>query len=193
MGAQARKKIRDAIKELAQVGKYEVHSGKVLTVDESAATMSVEVLELTFYDVRLRAVVTDDTGLWVLPKVGSYVIIGQIEGGVDHVLLQPSEIDKVFVKIGGKTLFMDSIGQVFNGGDNGGLVKSESTANEINTLKIEINKLKTIITSIIAAAASPTTPVTNGTLAAYFTAPPYDITPLPPITPTDLENINVKH
>lgn len=108
MGAENRKKIQDTIRELGRADAYEIHQGKVLSVDQDTLTMDVEVLELTHYDVRLRAVVTDDTGIWVIPKEGSYVTIGQIEGGVDLVLIRASEIDKVCVKIGGKTLVMDA-------------------------------------------------------------------------------------
>lgn len=137
MGADKRKKIRNAIAELGKAGAYEVYEGKVLSVDENATTITVEVLELTFYDVRLRSVITDDTGVWVLPKVGSFVTIGQIEGGVEYVLIRPSEIDKVFIKIGTKTMVIQESKLLATYGDttielNNDFAKIQSGSKKIN-------------------------------------------------------------
>jgi hypothetical protein len=79
-----------------------------------------------------------------------------------------------------------------NGNDFKGLVKVDVNLKKINALENEINSLKAIISAIITAATvSSTTPVTNGTLAAYFTT--YDIIPIIPTTLLELQNDKVKH
>lgn len=142
MGGKSRKRIVDAIKEYAKADRFEVYSGKVSAVDEEATTCDVDIEEgLTVFEVRLRAVVTDDTGVWVLPKVGSYVQIAQIEGGNQYVLLRPSEVDKVFVKIGDKTLEISTDGFVFNGGNNDGLVKVNELVDRLNKIENKVNDI----------------------------------------------------
>lgn len=201
------KKIHAAVRELARTGTYEIYHGKVKAADQEKATIDVEIdQDVVITGVRLRAVVTDKTGLWVLPKVNSHVIVSQIEGGVEYNLVRASELDKVFIKIGDHTLEISAAGFKFNqdkltivgdqfkfnNGGNGGVPKSASVAAKLNALEAEINILKGISAAIAAAAATfPSTPVLNSTLGTLFAS--FLPAPLVPTTPVDLANPKVQH
>ena len=185
MSGKRRKLIIDAIKELGKANKYEVYSGKVSAVDEEATTCDVDIEEsVTVFEVRLRAVVTDDTGVWVLPKVGSYVQIAQIEGGNQFVLISWSEVDKVFVKIGDKTLEVSTDGFVFNGGANDGLVKVNELVDQLNKIEDKVNSLISTFNSHIH-----TTTATVGASAVLGVIAPTLTTVAPPLTNTVKSNI----
>lgn len=167
MSAEARRKIRQTIQELGRAGSYEIHQGKVVSVDNQALTIDVEIEGLTYYDVRLRAVVTDDSGFYVVPTAGSYVTIAQIEGGVDHVLIRASEIDRVYVKIGQSTLQIDADGAVFNGGNLDGVPKSNNVADKLSTIENQLNQLKSLLQGVLS---TPVTEPGNGAPSAFQVA-----------------------
>lgn len=195
MRGKNRKRIKEAIREYAGAGRFEVFTGKVSAVDEGATTCEVDIEEeLTIFDVRLRAVITDDTGVWVLPKVGSFVQIAQIEGGTDFVLLRASEVDKVFVKIGDKTLEITTDGFVFNGGNNDGLVKVNELVDQLNKIEDKVNDLISKFNNHThAITAVPTTcpagaGTATGTTSTTGTPEP---TTLTNTTKTDIENPDI--
>ncbi len=96
------KKISQGIKELSGFGKFEIEQGEVVKVDVARNTIDVETdKDVVRFDVSLRVLHNKDTGLILVPKKGSSVVIAQIEGGQDYCLLQASELDKEIIK-GGK-------------------------------------------------------------------------------------------
>jgi phage baseplate assembly protein V len=79
-----------------------------------------------------------------------------------------------------------------NGNANGGIPKVVPLVSKIAALQTAENAFKTIISAILAAGTgSPGTPVTNATLAAYFTT--YNVVPIVVTTVPDLENPNAQH
>jgi hypothetical protein len=79
-----------------------------------------------------------------------------------------------------------------NGDANGGIAKTAVVRTKLNTLEAQENALKVIVAAIIAAgASSPSTPVTNGTLAAYFTT--FNVTAIVPTTQAEISSTTVKH
>lgn len=186
MTGKDRKKIREAIKELGKAGAYEVFSGKVATVNEQDATCEVEIDDnLLVPAVRLRAVVTDLLGFWVLPKINSDIIIAQIDGGTDFIIVQAAEIDKLFISIGNKTFEFNANEAVFNSGANGGLVKVIELTQKVNAIE---NKLNAILTALNATVI-PLAPSGTYPLSTVFGS----ISALVNTVRADIENADVKH
>lgn len=96
--------IAECIRKLSPQSKVQTLGAKVVSVDanKGLCTVLVEILELEFDDIRLTAFETDtpEKALLVLPKVGSYVLIGRIEGSDYWYLAQTTEVDEI--RLGGK-------------------------------------------------------------------------------------------
>jgi len=117
----------------------------------------------------------NNNGLVVFPKVGSTVIVALSTRNYAFVLMY-SDLDSV--------QFMD--------GTYGGLVEVAPLVTKINALEADLNKLKLAVTAINAAGSgSPTTPVTNATLAGFFT--PYPVVLIVETQRDELENTLVTH
>lgn len=172
-----RKKIKDGIRELGKADAYEINFGKVSAVSEAETTCDVDIDEgVTVFGVRLRAVITDDKGFWVLPKIGSHVVIAVIENGTDWCLIQPSEVDKAFINIGNKSFEISSAGVKVNGGMNDGVPLVDPLLEKINNLEEIVNDLITkynshthITTATVGASAvaginAPTTSLVTDVL-----------------------------
>jgi len=141
-----------ALKELLRSRKtISIWAGKVTSVDESEGTCVVEDNEeLEHFDVRLRATVDNSKkGVLLYPKVGSYVLVGDIGSSKsDYCVIQYSEIDKAYVELpectvvsGQVKLNIDSSGvEISNGGTN---LKSEldSLVNQLNSLITQIQAI----------------------------------------------------
>lgn len=81
----------------------EIASGKVMAYNESEATVDVQVTgnEQQLKGVRLKVTSGAGEGLLLVPKVGSDVVIGSVDGPGEWVVLMPSLLDKVRLKMGG--------------------------------------------------------------------------------------------
>lgn len=111
-------------------------------------TCTVKVGELPLSDVRLRAVInTNDEQVLVKPRVGSYVLVADLSGGMLRHLavVSYSEVDEVSVKIDTQTLVVSKDGFVFNGGTDG-MVKvgdmvgwMQKVYNDLQTLKTQLS------------------------------------------------------
>lgn len=196
MGGKNRQKIQSAIKELGKADKYEIYTGEVDSVDEDNQTCNVLLAEeLLVYDVRLCVAMGSDKAMFVLPKKGSTIVIAQMDGGVDFCLVQASEIDKLWCKVEDMTFEMTKDGQVFNGGDNKGLVKVKELTDKINALEKDINKLKQILQTILATpvnepgngAPSVFQSALNGAMASYYSQQ------IQETQQADIENKDVQH
>lgn len=88
-------------KSTLKTGKYSISSGTVKEVNGD--TCIVDFYE----DVRLNAVIDDlQSQITVYPKVGSKVIIVQLEGEDDAFVIGTSEIDRVVIKLGNQLFEM---------------------------------------------------------------------------------------
>ncbi len=207
---KAKKKILSAIRELGKADKFEVYLGKVKAVNEGQTTCDVDIeTDVTIFDVRLRAVVTDNKGMWVLPKVNSFVVIAQVEGGTDFVLLSASEVDKVFIVIGSTTLEVNANqikvnndklviqGDQFtvNGGNNNGLVKVAALKTKLNNLENKLNSLLTAYNAHVHTVSVATTCGAGaGTGSGSATSTPSTVAGSLTLTQqADLENTKFKH
>lgn len=76
--------------------KMTLQTGRVLKINDND-TCTVDEFE----DVRLHAVIDDlKSEITIYPKVGSYVVIGRLEGTDAAIVLACSEINEVRIKIG---------------------------------------------------------------------------------------------
>lgn len=185
MGASNRTEIVKHFKALLDFGKYEIYTGIVSSVDENKATCDVLLdEEITVYDVRLRAVIDNTEGMYIIPAVDSPVIIGQIDGGQDYALIQASKIDKLLLKIGNITLEVTSAGVVFNGGQLDGMVKLNDLVTQLNKLE---NKVNSILTGL-KAISIPLAPTGTYPFGSNFAAMPS----LQTTVKANLENLKIK-
>lgn len=130
-------------------------------------------------DIRVKAVInSEDSGILVEPKIGSFVLCAQIENKKESlVVIAWSEIVR-FRIIADLT--------ELNGDQFGGTVKSEVVASEIAELKSDINMLKQLIASW--------TPVPqDGGLALRFLLQTWSGQSLTAKNKQDFENPKVKH
>ncbi len=169
--------IRAAVKAMI---KPDLLIGKVISFDEATWTIEVELnIGAKLEDVTIKSVMNDeDSGIYVEPKVGSYVLCGLVDGKLENVTVMIySEIVNI--------RFAPSKKIEFRNADFGGLVKSEVTAAVDNAIKQEINKLKNIFTAWA--------PVVNDGGAALKAALATWSSPLAEKQKADYENKNVNH
>lgn len=100
--------------------------------------------------VRLRSLIdANDTGLIIVPKVGSNCLVGFIRHNENNpVLISCDEVDKYLLNVdGGGSVEVDNQGNiVLNGGQFGGVVKVAELVQKLNTLESDLNTLKTVFT-----------------------------------------------
>jgi hypothetical protein len=181
-----RQKIVAGIRELANFGKYEIFSGEVKTVNESETTIDVDVDEgVTVFGVRLKCIIDNTDGMYIVPAVGSIVTFAQIDGGQDYQLIQASKIDKVLITIENSTLEITNTGFKFNGGNLNGLVKIAPLVNKLNAIENKVNALVLFSSTHVHAG------VTSGSSSTGTPTPPVTGT-LTPTQQADLENTKIK-
>ena len=142
-------------------------------------TITCKINNLDIDEIRIKSVInTDDKGILVEPKVGSKVLLGKIDGKAEAlVVLKYDSIVKY-------RLMADQI--EFNGDEFSGIVKAEKVSDEIQSLKDEINDLKTILTTW--------TPVSqDGGAALKAAVSTWAGSQMTPTQQSDYENETVKH
>ncbi len=176
-------RIAQKIKEIAGAnGKGALlFTAKVTEVQNE--TCSIKIGDLPLTEVRLKSVIDGkDERLFIRPRKGSDVLVGDMSGGDMRQLavLSYSEIDEVDLKIGKQTLTIDKEGFVFNGGENKGMVKIEELTNKLNDL---VQKFNSHTHSV----------ATTGTAAAQTGTATATVTRANPFNVNDFENKKVKH
>ncbi|MDR1120034.1 MAG: hypothetical protein LBM08_03875 [Dysgonamonadaceae bacterium] len=115
-------------------------------INISGDTCDVSIDDLTLTDVRLRAVINDESGrLFIKPKVGSYVIVADLSGEYlrEPVVISYSEIDAVNIKIESTTVDIDKDGIILNGGRLKGLVAVDAMVGWMQQVYTDLQMLKT--------------------------------------------------
>jgi hypothetical protein len=151
-------KIAGSIKSIAHTDgsrQFAIFSAKVEKVEGETCTVTIDELPIT--DVRLRAVVNNNTEqLLIQPRVGSYVLVADLGELRQVVVIAYSEIDKIHIKIGGTTVDIDSNGVVFNGGALKGLIKIDAMVEWMSKLHGDLTALQTLLsTSPVAGNGAP--------------------------------------
>lgn len=104
------------LKSAAAFGPMALHDAVVLAVSDEDFTCDIELDEIPVYGVRLRAVVSENQSIDVLPKAGSQVIVGKINEG-DYIVFSCDEISLYRVTTGITVLTMDTTGVLIQKGE----------------------------------------------------------------------------
>lgn len=115
-GSQA---IRSAIQKLSKTEKFESVLGKVVSVDTDTKTCEVQPLDdqPNILQVRLNANESPESGIVIIPKQYSFVIVGQTALDQPHILMF-SEIDSIQNTIEDMEYKLDANGLKLTVGDN---------------------------------------------------------------------------
>lgn len=109
-------KEHDDIKEqlgnfAAQYAPSTIVNAKVVSVDENEATVVVTLVSgLEIDDVRIRSVIKAGNKAILIPKEGTNILIGQIEGEHDYVVIAVEDIEKILYEFGTVKMQVDDGG-----------------------------------------------------------------------------------
>lgn len=137
--------IGQMIKALARQGaNIEAQLCTVTAVDAAARTVDCEPLDESapLLGVNLQANQGLTSGMVLIPKVGSYVIVALMNDGVNGCVIATEEVERMELVIGEARVEVTEDGIVLNGGGLGGLVKVEALTARLNGIEESINELK---------------------------------------------------
>lgn len=128
--------------------------GTVKSVNESAGSCEITDQEgLVKYDVRIKAAIDDQvTGLYVIPSVGSSVLIGRIQESNEWVILAYTNFDKVIMKHESSEFVQDDDFSLVNEKCEFRLSSKITIKNDQASIKELLND---ILTTIKSATAGP--------------------------------------
>lgn len=121
-------------------GKALIYEGEVKSVSGSTCTVDIGGVELA--DVRLTAL-PGETDILITPKVGSHVVLADLEGGTlrELVIVKYGEVEQIQL----------------NGGQNDGLVKIRKLEENLDKLKNYCETLKSAVATGLTGVGEQTT------------------------------------
>lgn len=146
--------IGQMIKALARQGaNIEAQLCTVTAVDAAARTVDCEPLDESapLLGVNLQANQGLTSGMVLIPKVGSYVIVALMNDGVNGCVIATEEVERMELVIGEARVEVTEDGIVLNGGALGGLVKVEALTARLNGIEESINELKAALSGWVPA------------------------------------------
>ncbi len=101
MGAEKQQRIREKLKRMA-IEAVGVSSllGTVVSVTASTCTIKDDDTDVEYTDVRLQSIEGIDSGVLIVPQVGSFVLAIKVEDDEDYVIVSYSQISKISFKVG---------------------------------------------------------------------------------------------
>lgn len=135
-------KIRKSIKELAGATdlRFETYAAIVTSVNGATCNAKRVLDDKIVERVRLNTNVQEEKGLIIVPKIGSDVLITNIDGGASFVS-QYSEIEKIELNVDSTI--------IINGGQNDGLVKIRELEKNLERIKTYLKALETALSTSI--------------------------------------------
>lgn len=146
--------IGQMIKALARQGaNIEAQLCIVTAVDAAARTVDCEPLDESapLLGVNLQANQGLTSGMVLIPKVGSYVIVALMNDGVNGCVIATEEVERMELVIGEARVEVTEDGIVLNGGNLGGMVKVEALTSRINNIENDLNTLKEVFAKWVPA------------------------------------------
>lgn len=146
--------IGQMIKALARQGaNIEAQLCTVTAVDAAARTVDCEPLDESapLLGVNLQANQGLTSGMVLIPKVGSYVIVALMNDGVNGCVIATEEVERMELVIGETRMEVTEDGIVLNGGNLGGMVKVEALTSRINNIENDLNTLKEVFANWVPA------------------------------------------
>lgn len=156
--------IGQMIKALARQGaNIEAQLCIVTAVDAAARTVDCEPLDESapLLGVNLQANQGLTSGMVLIPKVGSYVIVALMNDGVNGCVIATEEVERMELVIGEARVEVTEDGIVLNGGGLGGLVKVEALTAKLNELIDAFNAHTHTLPSGAVAVSGSATSQTN--------------------------------
>jgi len=152
-------KIAQKVKEIASKNGLgtSIFPAKVTAV--SGNTCTVDIGGLAIADVRLKAVVDNNTNqVIILPKKDSHVLVADLSGGNYRQLavISYSEVEKVSIKISETTISVDKNGIVLNGGTSGA-VDIVKLISWMSSVKTDLTTISTSLSGLLGGAPVPVT------------------------------------
>lgn len=176
----------------------ETITGTVVSVDETEHTCVVKPSNggPNYEGVRLHVSVGNaPAGLIAVPNENSEVVMAPLYNNSSiYAIVKHGAVKKWrLITVSNGMIDLDTNGNIIlNANTHGGLPKAGTVASKLNVLEAAENDFKTRVSAILSAGiSSPSTPVTNATLAAFFTG--FNVTAITPTTQANLENTKVKH
>lgn len=166
-------------------------SGIVEAVDLSDATITVNIGEgQTMDDVRLTSTVSGDAGFYIVPAVGSFVLLLRIGRSDEFFMVACSEFDKVIFKGENRSLEINDSQIIFNNNALGSFIPDlTKLVNKINAIESAFNSLKSKYnTHTHAVATTGTATAQSGTAAATTST---ESTTLQSTTINDVKDPNI--
>lgn len=152
--------IGQMIKALAHQGaNIEAQLCTVTAVDAAARTVDCEPLDESapLLGVNLQANQGLTSGMVLIPKVGSYVIVALMNDGVNGCVIATEDVERMELVIGEARVEVTEDGIVLNGGALGGMVKVEELTSKLNELIDAFNNhTHTLMTGTVNVAGSAT-------------------------------------
>jgi hypothetical protein len=139
--------IQEVVKNIsARIQIKTVSWGVVTEVTETTCTVERDNAP-TLHNVLLNAIDDDlQSYVTVYPKLGSNVLVGIVENlTTEAVVLKCSEVEKVTVKIGNQTLFLNQDGWKFNSSSDNLYTVMSDFISQFQKLADEVNKIKVAI------------------------------------------------
>lgn len=103
------------MQQAGAIGPVGFYDAQVLEVDESEFTCTILLDEVEIPEVRLRAVVSDNQSINVLPVVGSQVVVGKLADD-DYIVIACDKVTMYQVTIGTTIFKLDSSGVLISKG-----------------------------------------------------------------------------
>ncbi len=180
--------IRQALRAIAGGQSDILKICMVDAVDREARTADCTPIDdsAPILDCNLQSVQGSHEGVCIIPRVGSYVLVGLLVDGNAGTILLTDYVDAVYIGIADRSLEMTVDGININGGELGGMVKVEPLVARLNALEDELRNLKQAFTSWV-----PVPQDGGASLKADIT--PWAGTPVSQTSRRDLENALVKH
>lgn len=167
------------------IKKAQIIMGTVTNVDEKTCDVDITLGDAcqSIKGVNLNSASND--GFTLIPANGSDILIALMPDNSAY-MVACEDIDKAVCYIDENNSYeFDNNGFIWNGGNNGGLVKVIELTQKVNNLENLVNNLLTTLkTTTIPLAPSGTYPFAP--LYAAFSA-------LTPTTQTEIENTKIKH
>lgn len=142
--------IKDIIKEIAKGNNSQsIVVCTVTSIDETARTVDVQPIDdgAPLLAVNLQANQNAEVGIVQFPRIGSYVVVGMLDGYDAGVVLLTEDVEKVLATVGNMSIELKEEGIELNGGRLGGLVKVADLTTRLNAIEDDINNLKNAMAS----------------------------------------------
>ena len=194
-GANRTTEVRKLLKSLTS-GDKPHYLAEVVSVDKAnRLAVVLHLQEGTTQEVRLQSALAE-AGLLLIPKIGSWVLVAQLNSDGAGSIIQCEDLEEVQLLIGGSEMtFKDGLIS-FNGGEFKGLVKVEPTVKAFNDLQKEVGDLKLRLTEFETLFNSHTHGVAAVGSPTAVPAPPTSIGDGAPLIQTqvnDLANEKINH